>query len=116
MRKHDELVEYFFDNPSITIPIERKKNFLITGVGVYTFLDSDHKPIYVGFSNNLNDRINQHFRVSGIMKDMPDAMFIRIHFNKDLDFEQYLIKRDSPRLNERGLIKKTTTLNANHIK
>jgi predicted GIY-YIG superfamily endonuclease len=103
--RKDSIWSYYIDNPYVIIPIERKKTFSLQGIGVYVFLNKDHRPLYVGFSKDLNERINMHFRPSGLMKYMLEAKYIMIYFNRDMSFEKELIKKYNPEFNNSGKLK-----------
>ncbi len=110
--KKDSIWNYYIENPSVTISIEREKDFYVKGIGVYVFLDKDMNALCVGFSRVLNTRISMHFVAAGLMKLMPEAKFIQIYFNKDMGFEKELIRKYNPKYNNTGVVatcnKKTT--------
>lgn len=80
------------------------------GPGVYRFLDSEAKTIYIGKSKNVHRRLfSQHFKKSGVYGHLPvqcykDTCKIEIIECKDhaqaVAMEQYLIDKYVPKYNK----------------
>ncbi len=85
-----------------------------SGPGVYRFLDTHKKIIYVGSSDNIHRRLRQHFTGKGSNVDKEAynktalVQIIKTNkygddgYGKALNIEDYFIRKEIPKYNKKG--------------
>lgn len=90
---------------SIELTLNGKKDFRIYGLGVYIFFDKNRRPLYAGWSGDMNRRIIEHFNKKS--KFIKEATHLKIFFNEPREKESWYIMVNSPIYNTKGVDKIT---------